>query len=1339
MLSVLGMNTALAETVSPYTVDFEKSITTSSPDFAVASNWGHIVDSWEDYYSGNTSYVSYRSVSGVGVEESQALQVLSNQKSNRVYDLLVTPVVSGTVTIYAKPTGKYYNDVAFVEFYSLNEAGTQRNELLASTNFAEKSNSEEWEYTALTITLDSPQRIGIRGTYVYLDNFSATSAEIVPQTSLKVTAVMNSDEQTGATGTNPVFSQKEDGKTTVSLKVRIENTGDVDLAAGTTANYTLTLAQGNSSSATTYFEDAPFEISVDLPAGENTVLDTEFDVPATTGYTYFYIRENVTGTTSTSNRYCRVLDYASMFIFDKAGTTYNSSSSSTKTPISFGKITEDKTLEYEIYNSGTAPLTINSITVPEPFTSNAPTGEFTVNAGEKKVIAITLPASTPGVSVGNLEIAYTNYGKEQSTYSLAISGTVTDPSKSWITFSNDDNTNGKFPEGSIHPDQVYIPSNAGGSDANYYLQSTSGNAKFVTPLLTAAAGESFTFDAWYTTYYGDAYVKVYTSKDRMEWKQVQQIGASDLGSNPKTFTATIEEAGDYYIAFELNRAMLDDIYGLTPTATPAHDWYVMDSNLPTTGTQNQTYTATIDVKNISANADAIETATLYVNGEAVAVEENVALAANDMTAVEGTGRPVGGSYSNIADPVQISLDFKPHTTGELPAFIELKTGDNIVKTEEVTIVIAEEELSNELTIEGTMNRNGGPVYTWDKNSEIVSLYTAEVLQNNYGLKDGDVISSVAFKGFKTADAHTTSLDVWYEWTDDAEQAKPKDGLYNCSSLTNAISEEEHIWPKEGASDDLKDFIVLNFDNLTYQEGKALRVVARVYSDTYKEIQWETSDITGLSFKHSNDNRSTFEGNSWNGQTLPVIHINLVVEPKTFSGIVIDDLTGEPIENATVTIVNEENDVEYTATTDSRGAYSINVIQSELPYTATIEAEGYLTIAISDPYTFESSKEQNFAMTPDVPIVGSIGVTISDSEYATLYYEGLTLTIPEELKAYTAKVNGKNIDLTEVKDIIPPGTPVIINGPQGDYRFPIGAPISTEMNSDPIFWKVNANTSVTAGTKYVDNEDLTVETVFEGTMSGNKQTINGEEFTHYFQLRVKDWPTAEVPTGTDNGGSTPLVITAKKDAELTVYFRRQKGKEGYDVNDNKDIRLYNQSDISVLDGDLTIDYMNDAGDYGWGYKVYQIEKGQTYTLCAKGTTVNFYGFSYVATAEPEVLDNDLVGTEDELSIADDAANKYYVLSWKDAQKNPEELGFYFWKNSNDGHSMQLGAHKAYLKIPATTGSNKGYVFNLVDAIEHVTVNALTDADAIYTLSGIRVNANNLKKGIYIVNGKKVVIK
>ena len=74
------------------------SITTSVTDFAVASNWGHIVDTYEDNW-GDETKVSYSYQADKGVEGSGALQVLTNQKTNRCYDLLVTPRVSGTVTL----------------------------------------------------------------------------------------------------------------------------------------------------------------------------------------------------------------------------------------------------------------------------------------------------------------------------------------------------------------------------------------------------------------------------------------------------------------------------------------------------------------------------------------------------------------------------------------------------------------------------------------------------------------------------------------------------------------------------------------------------------------------------------------------------------------------------------------------------------------------------------------------------------------------------------------------------------------------------------------------------------------------------------------------------------------------------------------------------------------------------------------------------------------------------------------------------------------------------------------------------------------------------------------
>ena len=75
---------------------------------------------------------------------------------------------------------------------------------------------------------------------------------------------------------------------------------------------------------------------------------------------------------------------------------------------------------------------------------------------------------------------------------------------------------------------------------------------------------------------------------------------------------------------------------------------------------------------------------------------------------------------------------------------------------------------------------------------------------------------------------------------------------------------------------------------------------------------------------------------------------------------------------------------------------------------------------------------------------------------------------------------------------------------------------------------------------------------------------------------------------------------------------------------------------------------------------------------------------------------------------------------------------------------LGAFRAYFEIPADNGQGaREFVLNADDestqtGIGHTEITEITEkADAIYDLQGRRVE--NPKKGLYIVNGRKVVIK
>ena len=113
----------------------------------------------------------------------------------------------------------------------------------------------------------------------------------------------------------------------------------------------------------------------------------------------------------------------------------------------------------------------------------------------------------------------------------------------------------------------------------------------------------------------------------------------------------------------------------------------------------------------------------------------------------------------------------------------------------------------------------------------------------------------------------------------------------------------------------------------------------------------------------------------------------------------------------------------------------------------------------------------------------------------------------------------------------------------------------------------------AGSSIIKGDLLKVSTVFETTCGkimdeGGEPapvTFGGKTFETYMQIRVDKAPTADIPTGTEKDGSTPLVITAKKNVDLTIYYRRQAADGAYNENDGKDMKLIDQSKKPTLSG------------------------------------------------------------------------------------------------------------------------------------------------------------------------------
>ena len=130
----------------------------------------------------------------------------------------------------------------------------------------------------------------------------------------------------------------------------------------------------------------------------------------------------------------------------------------------------------------------------------------------------------------------------------------------------------------------------------------------------------------------------------------------------------------------------------------------------------------------------------------------------------------------------------------------------------------------------------------------------------------------------------------------------------------------------------------------------------------------------------------------------------------------------------------------------------------------------------------------------------------------------------------------------------------------------------------------------------------------------------------------------------------------------------------------------------------------------------------------------FTYTIVNSTAAAPANNLLHGSVEATETHVEGATAYYKLAEGD-----EGLGFY-WANAN-GTAFTNGANKAYLAIKGNMSQMRGFSFeSMTTGINNVVANTNNSKNAaIYDLNGRRVNSLNAAKGVYIVNGKKVIVK
>ena len=213
------------------------------------------------------------------------------------------------------------------------------------------------------------------------------------------------------------------------------------------------------------------------------------------------------------------------------------------------------------------------------------------------------------------------------------------------------------------------------------------------------------------------------------------------------------------------------------------------------------------------------------------------------------------------------------------------------------------------------------------------------------------------------------------------------------------------------------------------------------------------------------------------------------------------------------------------------------------------------------------------------------------------------------------------------------------------------------------WQVSdadaAAGQMAAGTSLIQSRKAIVKTHYDAVTGvlkneeGNPMTatVKGYPFKNFIQVRVDAAPTAAVPEGTQKDGSTPFIVEAKQDLNLTFYYRRQAADSKYQAGDGKDLQCIDQNGIVKQKGDLTVDTDLGTG-YAYCYQTYHLLAGNIYTVYGRGTTINMYGFDvedYTAPVidEPEEPADATKGT---YAYEDPAVvDGFSTITYKDGSK------------------------------------------------------------------------------------------
>lgn len=335
-----------------------------------------------------------------------------------------------------------------------------------------------------------------------------------------------------------------------------------------------------------------------------------------------------------------------------------------------------------------------------------------------------------------------------------------------------------------------------------------------------------------------------------------------------------------------------------------------------------------------------------------------------------------------------------------------------------------------------------------------------------------------------------------------------------------------------------------------------------------------------------------------------------------------------------------------------------------------------------------------------------------------------------------------------------GTPLkMTDNGDGTYSLPYMIPANTEFKFRDAQEGGNYYGAVSNGKFYVLNTMCSNLSLIAGNTGQNfyieRQGLYTFTITSDKKLTVEGFPPTHLYDTQESNSNTLAQYNNKTlDVELTG---RKFYKDGYwntlclpfDLSAEElaketnpfygaDIRTFTSSSFNEADGELTLNFSSEG-------EVTSITAGTPYIIkWSGGEDIYSPVFKQVTIKNVEGSAGNGVATFKGIF------NPYYPTA---GDKNTLFIGgenkLYF---PEEGSTVTIGAFRAYfeLNIPEDTPAGiKSFVLNFDDDNETTSIKQINNAasanDTYFTLDGRRLNDKPATAGLYIINGKKVVIK